>query len=354
MHDSKAIDPNAKPSEPEYRVLGFVLTRTVLWGLFVLLVSLAYFAANAEDSRANSVYLQAKPASALKGAGLGYVTGTLEAPEIGSRFVKPGAYLRIDQASEVYAWVLAANPKGSPIVRLDWSASPQDPKTFPVDDRSKPLFPNKLTLANVLPTPASVRAADGKSYAVDLGAIELPTSMEAVAPPREALLTAGYDVVDTPPDGSVTLYTSAACKTEPTGGCQRVVLRVVPRPSGTMTFIGQVDGARIDKFEGALKAGTGDFAQTLAAYKFARSATGLFLWLQRSLCFVGLGVAVFFLADPLRRVLRLPATTRPIEIAVAGAVVFGVAAFFLRGGALFELLVVVGIVLAGCRARPPG
>lgn len=341
-----------RPHEPEkiYRVLGFAFRSNVLYGIAVLFFALGYLGINADESRASSIYTTAKPASGAATSGVAYVTGIVDAAPIGSRFVKPGPYLKIEQTSEVYAWHEDPGRRGQSMYDLEWQAAPRDPKTFfYVEEKKKPLYKNALELASVVAKPARVVPAGGKPYAVDLDEIELPLDVVPVAPARDVVVTNGYDVVASGEDGSLALYQTEACRSQPQGGCQRVVLRVLPKPTGPMTFIGKAEGDRITKFEGSLKAGVGDFQQTLAEYKFAKTVSGMGIAIERFVIFLGVCLALGLLADPLRKTLRL-GNASPVVIALGGAVVLGSAAFLLRQNALLVFVVALVPVLLGCRA----
>lgn len=334
-------------SPPELiRWRGFLFEKYGSVGLWVLFFSIGYLGVNLDEARSATVYQGARPVQKHDDKHPVYVTGKLVTGDLGSPFVKPGRYLRVEQSSEVYAWGERIVKGQVDRVDLEWTSEPKDPKTFRMG-KDRPLLAKKLALEPVFATEARIEQ-DGKKYAPSWPDVELPYTMIPRAPAPDQLAASAFKFSQRFNDEALALYESEACMTAPTAGCQRVLVGVVAAPE-VMTVIGRLEGERLVKFDGTLKGAGGDLEALNSAYAVAAGMTSLGSKVQRTFCVAGIWLSLAALQRPLRRILVPLAARRTSELSGLATLLIAGAAWLLHSWALLLAFATVGALLYASR-----
>ncbi|MCB1176788.1 MAG: hypothetical protein KDK36_04320 [Leptospiraceae bacterium] len=257
-----------------------------------------------------------------------YVTGKLTADPVGSKFIKPGNYIRVSQTSQVYAWdeTTRTEGKGSKKekiteCKLKWTSNPDDPQKFK-DSRCRAKKYHKITFPSSSATAGGAKVtADGKSYGVNLKDVDFASAVKSAEPASGDIITNGYTI------GEKYLYEFPDCASSPKEGCERIDLSVTPIPEGEMTFLGDLNGSNLTKYvydgEQFLNASVGTYAQTMQAVK---SDDSMKKWFGRIAGFVMMWASFVLMTGPLMTLLEFIPFVGEFG---AGALrfVFGVVAF---------------------------
>jgi hypothetical protein len=340
-----------KPVTREWQ--GFTLDASTPWGLLLLFFAIGYMGATGADARGGSAYQNARPVSRRESGKLVYVTGNLSAPDLGTEWVKPGKYLRIVQEGQVYAWDDAPGMKGRINTRLMWTAAPRAVATLS-DPGGKTFFHNTVEAPSVVADARLVQ--DGTEYRVDPGEVEFPIDMSLIPPTRAALAKPGWETTEMQGTEKLVVYKTPACQTSPVGGCERVLLSVLPRPEGAMTFIGDVNDGRIVKLGETLKGAPGDFEATLSAFSIGAAMGSIGTAFLCFGCFLGIWLSLAMVERPLRRLVQGIAFFRdanPTKMSLVLAGALWLPAYLLRSYAAVLAVPLVLVLLVACRKPGP-
>jgi hypothetical protein len=348
-------EEQSKPQDPRVRTwLGFTTDTWTRWGLVGWLFAATSVGLVGADAQAAGLYKDARPvASHVEGHPV-YVTGKLVAADLGSEMVKPGKYLRIVQQTEVYALVQTVNPKGNPIALMRYTAAPADPSTFPDPKDRREHFHRKSRDLHPVEAQPHVEAG-GKAYAFHPAEVELPVDLNYRQPAHDAIAESVWPVTATQGD-SLVLYKTRACEASPTGGCERVLLSVLPRPEGVFTLVGKLEHGKIVKFGDTLKGAPGDYPALLSAFSIASAMDSLGIFLRRFAWAVGMMIALGMADAPVLRVVgRIPFLGQggraQRAVVLGGALAF--VSYLLGVYAVFLAFAVAIVLLAACRAEKP-
>lgn len=257
-------------------------------------------------TQASDAFKKAKPISQREEGKPIYVTGTLDADPIGSKFVKEGKYISISESSEVYAWDEEERTEGSGSnkkkvkeCRLEWTSSPRAPSSFTLPGCKNKIHHKRTVENETIPAKNGRIKTDQATYTVNLAEVSFASSVSSKFPSADSIIPNGFEI------GSSYLYSQKSCESSPVEGCERVSISVTPIPEGSMTFLGDVNGNQIVKFvydgEAFLNAGMGTYEQTMANIK---KDDAMMKWVGRGIGFVMMWVSFVLMAGPLMTLLE--------------------------------------------------
>ncbi|HMV40927.1 MAG TPA: TMEM43 family protein [Leptospiraceae bacterium] len=256
-------------------------------------------------TQAGDAFKNAKPVSQMEEGKPVYITGKLSASPFGTKFVKDGSYIAIEESSEVYAWDEeertegeGSNKKKIRECKLKWTTSPDNPSSFQLPACKAKAFHQRREKSVNMAANGGKITADGKTYNVDLADVNLTSAVPSSTPSSEEIITNGYTL-----SGNY-LYSSATCASNEVEGCERVSVKVTPVPSGDMTFLGKLNGDTLGKYtykdDSFLNASVGDYAQTMAAVK---SDDAAMKWVGRICGFIMMWAGLSLLVGPVTMLL---------------------------------------------------
>ncbi|WP_036095834.1 TMEM43 family protein [Leptospira weilii] len=280
--------------------------KSILTGIVLLPVSFIIIYNVETCEQASAALKNAVPAGQAKEGQPSYVTGTLKASPLSGQFVKSGPYISYSVSSEVYAWDEEVKTEGSGSNKkevrkcvLEWTSSPENPSSFKLSGCRAKAYHRKSVKDQSDSASGAAILADGKNYSVNLSDVDFASQVSSRNANEDEIFSNGFVYADG------YLHSSKSCVESEKEGCERVKISVTPIPNGDMTFIGDVNGRRVDQFVSAegnkfLNASVGGFAETMADIK---SDDNTMKWVGRVVGFIAMFSSFTLMAGPLTSLL---------------------------------------------------
>jgi hypothetical protein len=278
-----------------------ILTGIVLFPLSLFMIFKVETCTQASDAFKNAV-----PVANMEEGKPIYVTGKLTADQVGNRFIQTGSYISVSVSSEVYAWDEDTKTEGSGSnkkkiteCKLEWTSNPSNPSNFKLDKcKNKPLYKTSVSAETTYAKNGSVNQ-DGKAYNVDLESVNFTSDVKSMTPSEDQIIPNGFIK-----NGNY-LYNRSNCSNDPIEGCERITLKTTPIPNENMTFLGSLNGTKIDfysyKDEKFLSASPGDFKEAL---KDIKSDDSTMKWIMRAVCFFMMWGSFVMMSGPFTTLLE--------------------------------------------------